>query len=256
VSAANTGPTAYHAADLGRTLRYGDLKPSGTIVTSRDGQVIERLDISGEIRIRHDNVVIRAVRIRTGGSRYGISAEPGHSPKGTLIEHLEMDGRNNPNQIGVYLSRFTMRHAHIYGQSTGVRFGSGSTIEYSYVHSQALQSGSHNTAMSMHGGTGSRVRFNNLVGSTSSALSLYPRVAPLVDILVEGNLFNGGSYCTYAGGGPKEYAPQSRDIRYVDNLFGKLKYPRCGQYGPFTNWDGSKPGNVWRDNTYQDGSSL
>jgi hypothetical protein len=247
----NTGPTAFHDDETGRTLSYADLEPSGSVTTTSDGQVIERLDVSGEIRIAHDDVVIRAVRVRNTGTRYSISYEPGSGASGAELSYVEVDGSSDPDNIGVYLDRFTMRHAHIYGQSTGVRFGSGSTIEYSYVHSQALQSGSHNTAMSMHGGTGSRVRFNNLVGSTSSALSLYPRVAPLVDILVEGNLFNGGSYCTYAGGGSKDYASESHTIRYVTNKFGSALHPDCGQYGPVLNFERST-GNEWRDNTWQE----
>lgn len=252
VGAGNTGPTAYYAEDLGRRLTYDDLEPTGSITTTHDGQVIERKDVTGHISIAHDDVVIRAVRVRNdGGSRYSISYAPDSGARGAELSYVLVDGNDDPDNIGVNLTDFTMRHSHVFGQSTGVNFGSGSTIEYSYVHSQALKPGSHNAAMSIHGGSSARVRFNNLVGSTSSALSLYPRVSPLVDILVEGNLFNGGSYCTYAGGGTKEFASQSRDIRFLGNKFGRDLFPDCGQYGPFTNYE-DRSGNEWSGNTWLD----
>lgn len=250
VNASNTGPTAYYATDLGRNLRYSDLTPSGTITTTHDGQVIERMDISGGIVIAHNNVVIRAVRIRGGAGRYSISHASNNSYQGTDISYVEIDGLNNPDQMGLNLWNFTMRHSHVYGQSTGINFGSNSTIEYTYVHSQALHPGSHNTAMSIHGGSNIRVRFNNLEGSTSSALSLYPRLAPIKNALIEGNLFNNGSYCTYAGDSHVYYAENER-IRYINNLFGRKFWPNCGIHGPYAAWDGSRPGNEWTNNVFQ-----
>jgi hypothetical protein len=251
VDASTTGPTAYYAPDLGRTLTYDDLEPSGSIVTEADGQVIERLDVNGDIRIVHDDVTIRAVRVR-GGGRYSISAAGDAAPSGTTIEYVEIDGGGNPDQIGIYLDRFTLRASHVHGQSTGVRFGRESTLEANYVHSQALSDGSHNTAMSIHGGFDVVVRANNLEGSTSAALSLYPRVAPLRDILVEDNLFNGGSYCVYAGYTANHpHRDENRGIRFIGNRFGEAFEEACGSYGPVHAFNPDQPGNEWRDNTWE-----
>ena len=252
VNGSNTGPTAYYAADLGRTLRYTDLKPSGTVTTTRDGQVIERLDINGAIVIAHRDVTVRAVRIRSG-AKYSISYASGSPATNARIEYVEIDGRTNTDGLGVYLRDFTMRHSHIYGHRVGGQFGSNSIIEYNYVHSQNVTSGSHNTAMSIHGGSNATVRYNNFVGSTSSALSLYPRVAPLKNILVEGNLFNGGSYCTYAGNTSNHpYRAENEYIRYHGNKFGRLLHSQCGRYGPYFAYDSTRPGNSWTNNTWQD----
>ncbi|MGH8950147.1 MAG: hypothetical protein ACRDX9_01870, partial [Acidimicrobiia bacterium] len=52
ITTANTGWQG-----LGLTL--GQLTPSGSITTSSNGQVIEGLDISGQVNINHDNVTVR-----------------------------------------------------------------------------------------------------------------------------------------------------------------------------------------------------
>lgn len=254
VDASNTGPTAYFDPGLGRRLSYDDLKPSGSITTSRDGQVITKVDVTGHITIAHDNVTIRAVRIRNGSdakSAYSISYAPGSGAKGAKVEYVEIDGSGATLSVGVVLSHFTMRHSHVRGHRSGVHVGTGGTVEYSYVHSQVLTPGSHNVAMATHGATGVVIRGNNLVGSTSSALSLYPDFGPLQDILIEENLFSGGSYCTYGGSGPKPYAGQTEAIRYLNNAFAQSPFERCGHYGPVTVFDASRPGNQWSGNVWE-----
>lgn len=253
IGAHNTGPTAYFDPDLGRTLTYEDLEPSDSVTTTHDGQVIEKLDIEGNVQIAHDNVTVRAVRIRDNGQRYSISYADDSDAEGALVEYVEIDGQGSTDSIGVLLENFTLRRSQIYGQRTGVQFRSDSVIEENYVHSQATDSETHNTAMSIHGGSHVAVLDNNLEGSTSSALSLYPRLAPLEDILVEGNLFNGGSYCTYAGDTDNhEYRDENRGIRYIGNLFGTSLHPECGEYGPVAAFDSDQPGNEWRGNTWLD----
>jgi putative cell wall-binding protein len=251
IDATNTGPTAYHDPQLGRRLTYNDLQPTGTITTTHHGQIIEKVDVTGSIRIQHDDVTIRAARV-SQQAYYGIS---GSGARAT-IEYVELDGSDNADWIGIlYGPDWTVRHSEVRGHSTGVRLRQGGRLESSYIHSQVLKPGSHNAAAAFHGGSGVRVINNHLVGSTSSSLSLYPD-NPVVDAVVQGNLFNGGSYCLYAGYGSKPGSTQSRDIRITDNVFARDPYPECGHYGPYTNWDASKPGNQWRDNVYEDGAVV
>jgi hypothetical protein len=250
------GPTAYDDPDLGRPLTHGDLEPVGPVVSERDGQVIERLDVTGTISVAHDDVTIRAVRVRTTGGKYGISADPDVDVSGTTVEYVEVDGGDDVEGIGVLLDEATVRHSDIYAQRVGIQFGGGSTIESNRVYDQATAPGSHNTAISIHGGSDVVVRGNALEGSTSAALSLYPRLAPLTNILVEDNLFNGGSYCTYAGATDHEYRGQGRGIRYRDNVFGTAIHDTCGEFGPVSNYDGSRPGNEWVGNTWDTGESV
>ncbi|HEX2027140.1 MAG TPA: right-handed parallel beta-helix repeat-containing protein [Nitriliruptorales bacterium] len=261
MNASNTGPTAYHDESLGRRLRYSDLRVhNGTFRTSHDGQVIEKLDIrNGNIRISHSNVTIRAVRIISSageGGAYAIKWST-RDARGALIEYLEVDGKTNRNTaMALQIASngpVTVRNCHIYGHAGGIRFGPGNTVEQCYVHSQNTWKGSHNTAISMHGGDGATVRRNNLVGSTSSALSLYANSSGIRNVLVENNLLNGGSYCTYAGGAErKPYSHLNENIRYRGNKFGRLLYPKCGEYGPVSAWSSQRGGTQWCNNTWQD----
>ena len=75
-NAANTGPS-------------GALTPSGSITTSSSGQVIQNLDINGSIRVQHNNVTIRNVRIRSNGQAISILGNTG-----LLVEDCELDGNN------------------------------------------------------------------------------------------------------------------------------------------------------------------
>ena len=66
------------------------------------------------------------------------------------------------------------------------------------------------------------------------------------NVLVEGNLLNGGSYCTYGGG------DGSTNVRYINNKFGRTVYDNCGRHGPVAAWNASGPGNQWTNNTWAD----
>jgi len=82
---------------------------------------------------------------------------------------------------------------------------------------------------------------------------MYGDFAQVRDVLIEGNLFNTTwSYCTYAGSLESMNYPQSKDVRYLGNLFGRKYSANCGQYGPVSGRDDSASGFVWKDNVWAD----
>lgn len=230
---------------------HGPLEQTGTVHTEEDGQVIDGLDVTGAIHVNHDDVVIRRTRVSNDtDGRYGIDVYNG--AENTLIEFVEVrsapGNESAAGQEGIVGHDFTASHVNVSGMRTGIMVPKvgNARVEYSYVGvDPARVDGTHGTGMSMHGGSDVTYYRNNIIGNTSSALSLYPRNTPLVDIRVEGNLFNGGSYCTYAG-----EDPGGSGIQFVDNVFGSDEYPECGKHGPFTSWGSAMPGAIWCGNSY------
>jgi hypothetical protein len=246
----STSNTGYRASGLS----LSELRSSGAITTSQDGQVIERVDVSGGIRVAHRDVTIRDSRVRHSGG-YGISVVAGANVGTVTIENVEVDGQGVADGIGIYVTApVHVTRANIHGQRVGMQVSSGSTVQRSYIHRQAVASGTHNTAMSSHGATGLVIRDNRLESSTSASLSLYPRLAPIRDALVTGNLFEGtgsgiGLYAGYTSNHP--YRDQNRDIRITGN-----RWTGSFQHGTHLAWNPNQPGNTWSDNAWLNGANI
>ena len=77
--------------------RYAPTATSGSISTTHDGQVIERLTVNGQIEILHNNVIVRDVVVM-GTGRYSIyiAENSGRCPTDILIEFTEIDMANAP----------------------------------------------------------------------------------------------------------------------------------------------------------------
>lgn len=234
----------------------GPLERTGSITTRYDGQVIDGVDVSGNITVRHDNVTIRNCRVRYDGTDYAIDARL-YKPSGTLIDHCDITtvGDRPHEAFGVYLANGTVRWSNIWRFQTGVFVnGDNARVEHNLVWDARRVSGTHGTGMSANNG-GSNIVFkgNRINGNSSAALALYAQ-NPFHGVTVEDNLFDGGnnaSFCLNAGSN-KNGVSSNTDIRIRGNLFGRSAYPRCGEYGPYFNWGDSRPGAEWRDNRWRD----
>jgi hypothetical protein len=250
----------------GPRVDVGDLRPSGPVVTSRNGQVIERLDVRTQIVVQHSDVVIRDVRIRYDSAErfvYPIHVRPRCDscapPENVLIEYVEIAGEpgvnlGNPAVFGRE-GNWTLRFAEIHGIGSGPRLTSNTAVEYSYVHSMPdTDPEEHKSAVGTNGGSGNRVigsRLECAVSGCSAALAMYGDFTEVRDVLVEGNLFNtSGSYCVYGGSLEGKAHPEGTEIRFVDNVFGREYQPDCGIYGPVTAFDPTAEGNLWEGNTW------
>ena len=93
----------------------------------------------------------------------------------------------------------------------------------------------------------------------SAGLTGYGGFAPVQDNLIEGNLFIGGtsSFCAFGGSSDgKQFSDGARDIRFIDNMFERGPTGKCGNLGAISGFDASAPGNVWKGNTWDDGTPL
>jgi hypothetical protein len=135
------------------------------------------------------------------------------------------------------------------------------TITNSWVHDLAVSGdpgngGSHNEAIFTQGGSNFTITSNRLdAGSApnySASIALYGQQKPVENVLVQGNLLNGGGYCLYAG---EDSGLAPINARYLGNTFGDSVYSACGKFGPVTAYAPGN-GNVWSGNVFADGSTV
>ncbi len=218
------------------------LRPSGPLVVTEDAAVIDGLDVDGCMQVKAHRVTIRRTRIRCA-DWFPIRVHRGY--RATLVEDVEIDGLGVPNSIGVSGAYLTLRRVNIHAVGDGVRVGSHSLYEHNFIHDLAIGEGSHNDGMQVTGTvTNATIRGNTIVHvrRQTSAIIVKADQGPIRDVLIEGNLLDGGTYTLYA------YSTQQHDTQYVT-----VRHNRFGRghvYGPVATkklqglrWEG----NVWDD---------
>lgn len=247
----------------GPRVPYSALEASGDITSSHDGQVIEKVDVTGNIRILHDDVTVRDARIRYT-STYGLNVrkrDDGSCPEGTVFEHVEVDGQLAPdNYIPVYSPGcgWTLDHAYVHDVGRVVRLVSNNTVTNSYILAdRGGDSGAHRGAVGLNGGSNHIIRNNVLICDTpkgcSAALTMYGDTAPVEDVLVEHNLIAAtAAYCAYGGSVDSKAFPEASEIRFVDNHFSTRFFDDCGRSGPITGFERDVRGNVWEGNVWHE----
>ena len=221
----------------GTTLRL-----SGSIATSSDGQVIEDLDIAGSVRVQHDDVTIRNVRVRSAGQAISILDNTG-----LVVEDCELDGTgatDGASAIGD--QNYTIRRCDVHHFGEGPRSNGQVTIEGNWFHDfvDFVSQGAHQDVVQITSGYGTTIRGNSMVIDVAGAnASIMIGSYQGGDILVENNLLGGGGYTAYCGG-----SNGYTNVRFIDNRFSTAYYPRSGYHGPFVYCESATlSGNVWHD---------
>lgn len=242
-----------------------DLTPSGPISSDHDGQIIQGLDIRGPVRIRHHDVTVRNSRIRASGANtYGISYAPPEDEElgGATIECVQLDGQGS-EAVGILLAGTgqSVRKTHILGYRVGVHWSGNDHWANNLIERLHYSIESHNTSGSIRGQHIELLR-NRFEDGNSAAIAIYPDSHPNVvirDITLVENFWQTpkANYCVNFGiGGKGPYARRSSHVRVTDNMWGQEHNPTCGSSGPFTAWTDARKGNQWRNNVYEDGSTI
>lgn len=253
----------------GPRVSVSSLRSSESITTEENGQVIEELNITSRVKIVHDDIVVRNVRINHTAEKPGQYAlqiaekSNGECPENVVIEHIEIVGDTDvlaDDAKTVYgACPFTLRGSRIYDVGTAVRFVNGTRIEGNFVRANFYTpgSGTHRSGLGLNGGHDNVISGNTIEcegTGCSGAFVMYGDFAQVRDVLVEHNLFNTtGSYCTYAGSLDSKPHPVAENVRYIGNHFGRKFFPTCGRYGPAAGRDSNGgPGFVWENNVWAD----
>ncbi|MET0885796.1 MAG: DUF4082 domain-containing protein [Mycetocola sp.] len=169
---------------------------------------------------------------------------------------------------GIGNARFTATRIEVTGGNRSVNCFLDCTIQDSYVHGQFTDytGRAHESGIRM--GSNSVIRHNTIAcdapdvapdAGCSAALTGYGDSAAVRNNTIDGNLFVGGSggYCAYGGStAGKPFSSGTRDIRFTNNVWERGEHGRCGWWGPITSFDSNAPGNVWSNNTWDDGDPV
>ncbi|WP_162891296.1 hypothetical protein [Aeromicrobium sp. A1-2] len=264
-----TAPTTGGCADKPSSCGYPDetntgvpagvkLKASGSVNASKDGQVIDGLDIRGEINVTAKNVTIKNTRV-TGGRGVGtadwvVIVRPG-ADNLTIVDSEIMTPVGSQQDIACVFnigdSKPTVKRVNIHACSAGVSSGGG-LVEDSYIHGMASVPGlSHDVGVASNGSGGMTVRHNTIFNQydQTAAVAFYQDFGTQKNNLVEDNLLAGGGYCVYGGAGQKG---KTANIRFINNRFSKKYSPRCGYYGVVASFDLGDSGNAWTGNYWDE----
>jgi hypothetical protein len=214
------------------------------------------------IVITASNVTVRKSLVRGGSCGSARQVETSEKVRNVLLEDVEIDGAKvHAEGAGLGGSGFTCRRCDIHGMARGVQPGDYAVIEDSYIHDLYGTSISENADFQSNGGSHYVIRGNqfdmNRVPTGGGVLSLYGEYAPINDVLVENNLFNGGgSYSVWGAdqrdSNDKNPAYSARNTRFFNNAFGRRYYSKCAQYGPVAAFNTRATGNKWSGNYWLD----
>lgn len=250
--------------------------PSGVVLSSYTGPctitvantTIDAKTVNCILSIRAANVQITRSQINGG---VDVPSDAPASASFAISDSSIYIGDNL--NTGLMRRNFTANRVDIVGGRRSVYCASSCTVENSWVHAQGGDPNgvAHFSGMRMEQYTTYRhnsitCEANRVPGSGCSAgLTGYGDFAPVQNNLIERNLFyrggNGGSTaCAYGGSsgddGSKPYGSQAMNIRFISNRFVRSDNGLCGNLRTIIDFNPSRPGNVWTDNLYHDGSVI
>jgi hypothetical protein len=237
----------------------------GPCTITATNTVIDSKLVDCDLTIRSTGVVIKNSQIN--GWIYG---EEG---KGYSFEVTDSFVNASPNgrvaQVtAVGSDNFTVLRSEITGGNRGVYCRSKCTVRDSWVHGIKIKDDWHASAVRME--QDGNIAHNTLVcdadvqpdpeGSCSATLTGYGDFAAVKNNTIEHNLFlatKHAAFCAYGGSSKgKPFSTQTANIVFRDNVFQRGTNKGCSLYGPIGDWDPARPGNVWTNNRYDDGTVI
>lgn len=217
------------------------LKASGSLTLTTPGQVVSGLDITGGVTVAAPNVVIKNSKVHGSGSGDGIRVLSGN----VTVQDSEIYGFEN----AIGYDNWTALRVNIHGDTgDGVKLGSNTTLQDSWIHDLTPAAGAHSDGGQMQSGvTNLVVRHNTIdmasTGNANSALFMAPDLGPSTSgpVLVENNYLSGGNYTVYVvDGNNGQYYVSNITVR--NNVFGSSGFGPADVNVPVT-WSGNTLAN-------------
>ena len=252
-SCIGTKPTA---TNTGVPAGFVPTPVQGDMMITRDGATVDGRDISGFLIIAASNVHVTRTIVRGHATPYTQNTGVIRIDSGSniLIEDVEVAvAAPSATVDGIWGDHFVGRRLNIHGGVDGLKAGSNTTLECSYIHDQAYfasdpnQGGgpTHNDAIQILSGTGIRIVGNQLIAAMdqNAAIQITQDFGAVGDVHLETNWADGGG-CTFNIS--HKGAASLTDVHVIGNRFGRNSFYACPILkSTQTTLDLS--GNVWDD---------
>jgi hypothetical protein len=238
---------------------------TGPCTITAANTVIDAKTVNCDLSIRAAGVKISRSKIN-GTVNSGDSVSSGYSF--TLSDSNVDASPNSARQVtGVGSVNFTVLRSEVVGGNRSI-LCINCTVQDSWVHGQDTDSGGtwHESGIRMD--QNGVIRHNTIacdaptVGDAgcSAPLTGYGDFQPVINNLIDNNLFKAtpsGGFCAYGGSSQgKAYSNDAHDIRFTNNVFEHGPTGNCGIWSPVTDFDASRPGNVFTGNRWTDGAAI
>lgn len=197
------------------------LKSSGSLTITKANTVIDGLDVKGSITVRAEGVVIKNTRV-TGTGTWGINVASGSA---TIVD-TEISGHKN----AIIGSHWSAKRVNIHSTTEdGVKLGSRSTLEDSWIHDLTPRAGAHADGGQVEAKGKNVVVRNNVIDVYNKRTGTLGNSALIIKndlgsghsegpITITGNYLNGGNFTVFAVPGNKGYLISG--VTITNNRFG------------------------------------
>jgi len=191
------------------------------LTITRNGTVVDGLDVEGTIQVNASHVTIKNTRVRGRGY---FSIRVADSTRGVTVQDTEVDGNGTAGAEGSMgvTGPATVLRCNVHGVENGLAPGSGSVLRDNYVHGLAAPGSPHYDGIQIDGGIhGVRILHNTVVNDfdQTAALMIDNYFGPIADITVQNNRLIGGGYTVYSDG--QFNGGSITGVKFLDNVFGK-----------------------------------
>jgi hypothetical protein len=243
---------------------------TGPCTISKAGTVIDAKTVNCDLSIQAANVTIKRSKIN-GGVNLDTDREGAGGWSYTLTDsEVDAGVRQLP---AVSYGNMTIVRSNIYGGQTSVQCGEKAktcVVTDSWLHGQRMPDNVewHLGGFLSNGGTNVRIRHNRIScdppensvgGGCTGDLNLFGDFAKVSDVIADSNYFGANkanSYCLYAGDTRSKPYPNADHIVISNNVWQFGANKKCGAYGPVAGFNPNGPGNVWKNNTWEDGTPV
>ena len=195
---------------------------NGNVTSSSAGQVIEGLNVTGEINIDDPGVIVRNCR----ATAININAP------NVIVEYCDAVGGTSNNSAMSILGGdgSTIRYCDLSSTENGIWFESSNClIENNYIHNLYYNiPDPHIDGIQLAGNsTGDIIRHNNIDLDTTTTTSCIIMPSTTANLTIDSNRFNGGAFEVYVNG---------TGINLTNNVFGAYTFGFIGgNSAPATN---------------------
>ncbi|WP_432570280.1 right-handed parallel beta-helix repeat-containing protein [Kineococcus sp. SYSU DK005] len=172
---------------------------TGDQVITRDGTVLDGVQVDGCVVVKADDVVIRNSKVNCRRQGRQVAVQVADGARNLLVEDTEIDATGA--DVGVGWGNYTLRRVNVHGSADGARWGSNVLIEDSWIHDMSRQDGLHSDALQTTSGSNVVIRRNVLDPSNggdplNAAIMVGTETGSrkLENVVVEDNRLGGGSY--------------------------------------------------------------